>query len=186
MPQNAALQSDDSKLDDVDGQFTLVIAVAPVTLASILGSVVALFGVHDGDGDGVGVGVGVGVATGPPQFVVLMFNDQPPAKLPRSPPTSSNRYRDHVPLGSVPLKIDRAEPPNGAGAGALNVSPVPMLVGWNVPLVKGPASDKAAAAASSSVNVRLVASGDPPTSDMMIAFCPAGPTSKISMSSGNE
>jgi len=91
-----------------------------------------------------------------------------------------------VPLGIEPLKIDNADPPNGAGAGAPKVSPVPIFVGWNVPLVKGPASGRAPAAASSSVNVRFVTPGfPPPTSDMMIAFCPLGPTSMTSTSSGN-
>lgn len=40
-------------------------------------------------GVGAGVGVGVGVTTGPPQFDVLIFSDQPPAKEPTSPEASS-------------------------------------------------------------------------------------------------
>ena len=91
-----------------------------------------------------------------------------------------------MPFGIEPLKIDNADPPNGAGAGAPKRSPVPTFVGWKVPLVRGPASGRAPAAASSSVNVRLVTPGfPPPTSDMMIAFCPLGPTSMTSTSSVN-
>jgi hypothetical protein len=59
------------------------------------------------------------------------------------------------------------------------------LVGLNVPVVK-PAAGILVAAASSSV--RFTPGGDitvlPPTSDIMTAFCPPGPTSKTSMSPG--
>jgi hypothetical protein len=58
-----------------------------------------------------------------------------------------------------------------------------MLVGWNVPLVKA-AAGIGLAAASSSVRVMPVTSSPPPTSDMMMAFCPPGPTSRISRSAG--
>jgi len=47
----------------------------------------------------------------------------------------------------VPLKTERAEPPEGAGAGAGQVSPVPALVGWNVPVLSN-AAGKGLAAAS--------------------------------------
>jgi len=63
------------------------------------------------------------------------------------------------------------------------VSPVPIFVGWNVPVVKS-AVGIGLAAASSSVRVIPVTSSPPPTSDMMMAFCPPGPTSRISRSAG--
>ena len=56
---------------------------------------------------------------------VVIVSVQPPEIVPISPVASSTMYRLHVPLGSVPLKIERAEPPRGAGAGAGHVSPVP-------------------------------------------------------------
>ena len=59
------------------------------------------------------------------------------------------------------------------------------MAGWKVPLTSWPASDNAVAAASSSVRFMLLTSPLPPASDIMIAFCPPGPTSKISRSSGN-
>ena len=40
------------------------------------------------------------------------------------------------------------------------------------------------AAASSSVSVTLLIPGDPPASDMMMASCPPGPISNMSMSPG--
>jgi hypothetical protein len=91
-----------------------------------------------------------------------------------------------VPFGFVPLKTDRADPPDGAGAGAGKVSlPVPTsLVGWNVPETSGPLSGSAKSAASSSVRLTLMAGTLPPTSDMIMAFCPLGPTSRMSISSG--
>lgn len=66
----------------------------------------------------------------------------------------------------------------------MNVSPVPLLVGWNVPDVVNVVG-MADAAASSRRRLRLVTALVPPTSDMMIAFCPPGPTSKTSTSLGN-
>jgi hypothetical protein len=83
----------------------------------------------------------------------------------------------------VPLKIESGVVPPGAGAGAGQVSPVPVLVGRNVPLVNR-AAGMIVAAASSRVRVMPVTSSPPPTSDMMMAFCPAGPTSRMSMSAG--
>jgi hypothetical protein len=67
----------------------------------------------------VGVAVGVGDAHGP---TVVTVRVQPPTIWPRPVIVSSTRYRLHVPLGLVPLKIDSAEPPKGAGAGAGHVS----------------------------------------------------------------
>ena len=83
----------------------------------------------------------------------------------------------------MPLKTESTEPPAGAGAGAGNVSPVPRLVGLNVPVTNA-AVVMLLAAASSSVRVTFTASVPLPTSDMMMAFCPPGPTSKMSMSAG--
>ena len=82
-----------------------------------------------------------------------------------------------------PLKTESGEPPAGAGAGAGQVSPTPALVGRNVPLVSS-AAGMAEAAASSSVRVMFVTSSPQPTSDMMMAFCPAGPTNRRSRSPG--
>ena len=73
---------------------------------------------------GVTVAVFVGVAGGVGQTVVTV-NVHPPDIIPRSPPVSSTRYRLQMPLGSVPLKIESDEPPDGVGAGATHVSPVP-------------------------------------------------------------
>ena len=82
------------------------------------------------------------------------------------------------------MKIESIEPPNGAGAGAAKVSPVPMFVGLKVPFTNGPTSGRLVPAASSSVNVTFVVTIEPPTSDKIMAFCPPGPTNNISTSSG--
>ena len=115
---------------------------------------------------------------------VVIFTHHPPARLPPSPVVSSVTYRLHTPLGSIPLNTLNALPPDGAGAGAGNTSAPPAFVGLNVPLTSGPESGRLLAAASSSVNVTPLTAVEPPTSDMMIAFCPPGPTSNMSMSSG--
>ena len=81
----------------------------------------------------------------------------------------------------MPLKAERAEPPEGAGAGGGHVSPAPMLVGLYVPVTNA-ADVMLLAAKSSSVRVTPVTGLPPPTSDMMMAFCPPGPTSRMSMS----
>jgi len=73
---------------------------------------------------GVTVAVVVDVAEGVEQTLVIV-NVHPPDIMPRSPPVSSTRYRLQMPLGSVPLKIESDEPPDGVGAGATHVSPVP-------------------------------------------------------------
>jgi hypothetical protein len=73
---------------------------------------------------GVAVVVGVAIGVGDGQVVVIL-RIQPPSTTPLLPPASSTRYRRHVPLGSVPLKIESAEPPKGVGAGAGHVSPAP-------------------------------------------------------------
>ena len=85
----------------------------------------------------------------------------------------------------MPVNALRADPPDGVGAGAGNVSRALTLVGLNVPDTSGPASGRLVAAASSSVRVTPLAGELPPTSDMMIAFCPPGATSSMSTSSGN-
>jgi hypothetical protein len=86
-------------------------------------------------------------------------------------------------LGLVPLKIVKADPPAGTGAGAGKVSPVPRFVGLNVPVLKRE-EGRLLAAASSRVRVTFVTSSAPPTSDIMMAFCPPGPTNRMSMSEG--
>jgi hypothetical protein len=74
---------------------------------------------------GVVVAVGVAVGVGDGQ-VVMILRIQPASTKPKSEPTASSRtYRLHVPLGSVPLKIESAEPPKGVGAGGGQVSPAP-------------------------------------------------------------
>jgi hypothetical protein len=87
----------------------------------------------------------------------------------------------------VPLKTERAEPPEGAGAGADQTSgsgePPTRLVGLKVP-VTNVAELMLVAAASSSVRFTAVTALPLPTSDMMMAFCPPGPTSNTSMSEG--
>lgn len=113
-----------------------------------------------------------------------MLRHHPPLMLPASPPESSVTYNFHVPFGSVPLNTLRSDPPEGAGAGDGNVSPKPLFVGLKVPDTSGPLSGKLLAVASSRVSVMFVAAVLPPTSDIMIAFCPPGPTSRMSTSSG--
>jgi hypothetical protein len=60
-----------------------------------------------------------------------------------------------------------------------------MLVGLNVPVVNR-VPGKLLGAASSSVRVTPVTLSPPPTSDIMMAFCPPGPTRSTSMSEGKE
>ena len=90
-----------------------------------------------------------------------------------------------VPFGFVLLKTESVEVPAGVGAGAGNTSSVPILVGLNVPPTNGPVSGTLSGAASSSVMLTVPGvSVSPPTSDRMMAFCPPGPTRRISRSSG--
>src|SRR5215213_777006 len=106
---------------------------------------------------------------------------QPPEMVPRSPPASSTTNRRHAPLGLVPLKSARAAPKGAAGAGAGKVSPVPELVGRKVPeTMVVPITG----AASSKVRLALIASVEPPTSDIRMIRCPAGPASRMSISPG--
>ena len=90
-------------------------------------------------------------------------------------------------MGLVPLKTESGARPEAAGAGAGQVSgsgaSPTRLVGLNVPVTKV-APVMLAAAASSRVRVIPATSPPPPTSDMMTAFCPAGPTSNRSRSPG--
>ncbi len=58
------------------------------------------------------------------------------------------------------------------------------LLGLNVPLTNGPLSGIVAAAASLNVTLTFVTAVPPPASDIRSTLCPAGPTSKISKSSG--
>jgi len=121
----------------------------------------------------------------PVAAIVVISRHHPPLMLPASPPTSSTIYKLQVPLGLIPLKTLSADPPEGVGAGAGNVSRALMFVGLNVPETSGPASGRLVAAASSNVRVTPVAGLEPPTSDIIIAFCPPGATSSTSTSSGN-
>jgi hypothetical protein len=63
----------------------------------------------------------------------------------------------------------------------VKVSPAPMFVGLNVPLVSG--VPILLAAASSRRIVRLLTVFAPPTSERIIRFCPPGPTKSMSVSS---
>src|SRR5262245_979288 len=108
-----------------------------------------------------------------------------PLMLPPSGLNWSSTHRFHVPFGLLPVKTESADPPSGTGAGAGQTSPVPTLVGLNVPETSGPASGMDDAAESASTRFTPVTAVPPPTSDMMIAFWPAGPASRTSMSSGN-
>src|SRR6185369_3226695 len=91
-----------------------------------------------------------------------------------------------MPFGFVPLKTDSAELPDDAGAGAGKLSLDPLLVGLNVPDGIGESAGREWAAKSSRVIVALFSTWSPPTSDMMVALCPSGPTSKISTSFGES
>ena len=118
--------------------------------------------------------------------VVIMLRHQPPAMIPPSPAVSSITYRLHTPFGFVPLNTFNADPPDGTGAGGGNTSvPPSRFVGLNVPDTSGPIAGRFVAAASSSVNVTPLTDITPPTSDMMMAFWPPGPTTITSTSSGN-
>ena len=68
----------------------------------------------------------------------------------------------------VPTKVDKVDAPLGAGAGAVNVSPAPMFVGLNVPLISG--VPILLLAASSRRIVRLLIAFAPPTSERTIRF----------------
>src|SRR5436190_10189204 len=67
------------------------------------------------------VGPGVGVGASKAVLVVEIVRDQP-EKLPVLSALSSTTYRLHVPFGLVPLKTERAELPDGGGAGPGNGS----------------------------------------------------------------
>src|SRR6185295_5120730 len=103
---------------------------------------------------------------------VVMSRHQPPLMLPPSSPVSSVTYSDQTPFGLVPLNTLSADPPEGGGPGE-KVSTPSKFVGLNVPETSVPLSGK------------LLTAMPLPTSDMMIAFCPPGPTSMMSTSSGN-
>src|SRR6185436_3060359 len=115
---------------------------------------------------------------------VVMSRHQPPLMLPPSSPVSSVTYSDQTPFGLVPLNTLSADPPEGGGPGE-KVSTPSKFVGLNVPETSVPLSGKLLPAASSNVKVTLLTAMPLPTSDMMIAFCPPGPTSMMSTSSGN-
>ena len=133
----------------------------------------------------VGELVGVLVGVGQTPESVIMLSSHPPAMLPTSEPESSRTKIDQVPFGSVPTNTASAEPPDGAGAGAGNTSvDASTFVGLYVPVVKCVVGIEIAAS-SSSVRVMPETSSPPPTSDIIRAFSPPGPTSRMSMSSGN-
>src|SRR5262245_30410576 len=76
---------------------------------------------------------------------------QPPAKLPWSPPPSSNTYNDHTPLANCPLKEDNVVAYGAAGAGTGYVSAGETSVGWYVPVTSVPVVGSVAAAPSQKV-----------------------------------
>src|SRR4051794_39012338 len=84
-------------------------------------------------------GIGGSVRAGADRVVVMVRN-QPAAMEPRSPGPSSKTYKDHAPLAEEPLNAERVARYGPAGAGTVNVSPVPTLVGLNVPEISGPLS----------------------------------------------
>ena len=99
---------------------------------TVLVAVAVFVGVEVFVGVNVSVGVGdaVAVLVGVAQVIwfVVMFNSHPPAMLPRSVPTSSRTYSDHVPFGLEPANVCSKKPlaggAAGAGAGAGNMSVV--------------------------------------------------------------
>ena len=115
----------------------------------------------------------------------VMVTCQPPEILPASPPVSSTTKSRQLPFGAVPLKTESVEPYGAAGAGAANVSPAPMFVGRNVPDVITVLSGRFDAAASLNVIETLLMPLPPPLSEARITDWPAGPTSRMSTSSGN-
>src|SRR5262245_3756231 len=65
---------------------------------------------------------------------IRMLMHQPPPMVPASTDSSSTLKRRQEPLGLMPVNTERADPPEGAGAGAGQASvPVPglTLVGRN-------------------------------------------------------
>ena len=87
----------------------------------------------------------------------------------------------------MPLKTEKGEAPEATGAGAGQVSgsgaSPTRLVGLNVPLTNV-APVMGEAAPSLKKRVMFVTSSPPPTSDIMMAFCPPGLTSRMSRSAG--
>src|SRR3989442_2860673 len=125
------------------------------------------------------------VGAAPVSGTVVTVKLHPPPNEPWSPTPSSTTYNDHVPLADCPLNADNAVPYGLEGAGAGNVSLVlSKSVGLNVPLTSGPLSGTPAAALSDSVTFTLFTPVPPPTSESSIAFCPVGPTTRMSKSSG--
>src|SRR2546426_317146 len=124
------------------------------------------------------------VGAAPVSGTVVPVNLHPPPNEPWSPTPSSTTYNDHVPLADCPLNADNAVPYGPAGAGAGNVSPVSKSVGLYVPETIGPLSANPEPAPSDNVRFTLFTPVPPPTSDSSIAFCPVGPTNKMSKSSG--
>lgn len=128
---------------------------------------------------------GDGEGLGPVHVVVSMLNSQPPDRLPPSELKASTTYSDHVPLGLVPLKADKAAVTLvGTGAGEGKLSPAEIFVGRYVPEVSG-AADMGMAEESSRVRTKPDTAVEPPTSDSIIVFCPPGPTRSMSTSLGN-
>src|SRR5678809_1151314 len=86
-----------------------------------------------------------------PTVVMVIFH--PPAKLPASPAPSSLTYKAQVPFGACPLKAAKFAEYGPDGAGAGQVSPVPMLVGLYVPDAMAPELGRDEPAASERVSV---------------------------------
>src|SRR5688500_11162134 len=62
---------------------------------------------------------------GSPGQSVVTVRLQPPLTLPVTAPLSSTEYRAQLPFGSVPLKIEKLDPPRGVGAGSGKLSTAP-------------------------------------------------------------
>jgi hypothetical protein len=95
------------------GVFVAVLVRVGVLLGVMVGVLVRV-GVLLGVLVRVGVTVGGGVSD--------VMDRHHPTILPLSPGKSSTTYKDHVPLGSVPLKVDNATLNNCAGAGGGKLS----------------------------------------------------------------
>src|SRR5215212_282442 len=117
-------------------------------------------------------------------FATAKVKPHPPDMLPLRGLLSSNTYRLQVPFGLAPSNTESSEPYGPAGAGEGNVSPLPMFVGLKSPVTSCVLSASELAASSSNTKLMPLMPLVPPTSDKRIIFWPAGPTSKMSRSSG--
>src|SRR5438552_3794066 len=115
--------------------------------------------------------------------VVVKARHQPLLMLPWSAAAPSKTKSFHTPLGSEPVKAERAVSQGGAGAGQL----LPMVSkdgGRYVPGVIAAESGRTAEAASSKVNVTAANPYRYPASAIRMTLLPAGPTRRMSRSRG--